>query len=89
MYFPLAANEEQKEIARRLATNYGLTVQGPPGTGKTHTIANLVSHLLAHGKKILITSQKENPLKVLKDKIPEEIRDLCVPVLGGFRKRLS
>ena len=83
LYFPLAANEEQKDIARRLATNYGLTVQGPPGTGKTHTIANIVSHLLAHGKKVLITSQKENPLKVLKDKIPEEIRDLCVPVLGG------
>ena len=88
LYFPLAANEEQKEIARRLASNYGITVQGPPGTGKTHTIANLVSHLLAHGKKILITSQKENPLKVLKDKIPEEIRDLCVPVLGGGRDSL-
>lgn len=88
LYFPLAANEEQKEIARRLAFNYGLTVQGPPGTGKTHTIANIVSHLLAHGKKILITSQKENPLKVLKDKIPEEIRDLCVPVLGGGRDSL-
>lgn len=88
LYFPLAANEEQKEIARRLASNYGLTVQGPPGTGKTHTIANIVSHLLAHGKKILITSQKENPLKVLKEKIPEEIRDLCVPVLGGGRDSL-
>nr|WP_285891040.1 AAA domain-containing protein [Mesobacillus subterraneus] len=88
LYFPLAANEEQKDIARRLATNYGLTVQGPPGTGKTHTIANIVSHLLAHGKKVLITSQKENPLKVLKDKIPEEIRDLCVPVLGGGRDSL-
>lgn len=88
LYFPLAANEEQKEIARRLSSNYGLTVQGPPGTGKTHTIANIVSHLLAHGKKILITSQKENPLKVLKDKIPEEIRDLCVPVLGGGRDSL-
>ncbi|PQD94296.1 hypothetical protein CYL18_14755 [Pradoshia eiseniae] len=88
LYFPLPANEEQKEIARRLATNYGLTVQGPPGTGKTHTIANIVSHLLAHGKKILITSQKENPLKVLKEKIPAEIRDLCVPVLGGGRDSL-
>ncbi|MEU2029822.1 AAA domain-containing protein [Micrococcus luteus] len=89
LYFPLASNENQKEIARRLASNYGLTVQGPPGTGKTHTIANLVSHLLAHGKKILITSQKESPLKVLKEKIPSEIRDLCVPVLGGGRDSLK
>jgi very-short-patch-repair endonuclease len=88
LFFPLEANEEQKEIARRLSSNFGVTVQGPPGTGKTHTIANIVSHLLAHGKKILITSQKENPLKVLKEKIPEEIQDLCVPVLGGGRDSL-
>jgi hypothetical protein len=89
LYFPLPANEEQKEIIRRLSSNFGVTVQGPPGTGKTHSIANIVSHLLAQGKKILITSQKENPLKVLKEKIPAEIQDLCVPVLGGGRGSLS
>ncbi|MFA1822979.1 AAA domain-containing protein [Virgibacillus oceani] len=89
LYFPLAANEQQKEIVERIDKNYGVTVQGPPGTGKTHTIANLVSHFLAQGKKILITSQKENALKVLKDKIPEAIRDLCVPVLGGGRESMD
>jgi len=89
LYFPLASNEQQKEIVRRIEHNYGVTVQGPPGTGKTHTIANLVSHFLAEGKKILITSQKESPLKVLKNKIPEEIRDLCVPVLGGGRESMQ
>ncbi|MBM7702917.1 AAA domain-containing protein [Metabacillus iocasae] len=89
LYFPLESNEQQKEIIHRIERNYGVTVQGPPGTGKTHTIANLVSHFLTQGKKILITSQKENPLKVLKNKIPEEIRDLCVPVLGGGRESLQ
>lgn len=89
LYFPLESNEQQKEIIHRIEHNYGVTVQGPPGTGKTHTIANLVSHFLTHGKKILITSQKENPLKVLKNKIPAEIRDLCVPVLGGGRESLQ
>src|SRR5699024_1710182 len=67
----------------RIEKNYGVTVQGPPGTGKTHTIANLVSHFLAEGKRVLITSQKESPLRVLKSKIPKDIQDLCVPVLGG------
>lgn len=89
LYFPLESNEQQKEIIHRIERNYGVTVQGPPGTGKTHTIANLVSHFLTQGKKILITSQKENPLKVLKNKIPAEIRDLCVPVLGGGRESLQ
>lgn len=83
LFFPLESNEQQKDIVKRINSNYGVTVQGPPGTGKTHTIANLVSHFLAEGKKVLITSQKENPLRVLKNKIPEDIRDLCVPVLGG------
>lgn len=89
LYFPLDANEQQKEIVNRIERHYGVSVQGPPGTGKTHTIANLVSHFLAQGKKVLITSQKESPLKVLKSKIPEEIRDLCVPVLGGGRESLQ
>ncbi|WP_163152252.1 AAA domain-containing protein [Anoxybacillus sp. MB8] len=88
LFFPLPANEEQKEIARRIAVSYGVSVQGPPGTGKSHTIANLVSHLLAHGKKVLITSQKESPLRVLRDKIPKDIQSLCVPVLGGSRDSL-
>ncbi|WP_147299288.1 AAA domain-containing protein [Halobacillus trueperi] len=89
LYFPLPANEQQKDIVNRIDRNFGVTVQGPPGTGKTHTIANLVSHFLAQGKRILITSQKENALKVLKDKIPESIRDLCVPVLGGGRESME
>jgi very-short-patch-repair endonuclease/DNA polymerase III delta prime subunit len=89
LYFPLESNEQQKEIINRIERHHGVTVQGPPGTGKTHTIANLVSHFLSEGKKILITSQKESPLKVLKNKIPKEIRDLCVPVLGGGRESLQ
>src|SRR5207253_7459008 len=40
------ANAEQLEIARRLERNNAVLVQGPPGTGKTHTIANLIGHLL-------------------------------------------
>ncbi|MCK1992170.1 DUF559 domain-containing protein [Peribacillus muralis] len=89
LYFPLESNEQQKEIINRIERHHGVTVQGPPGTGKTHTIANLVSHFLSEGKRILITSQKESPLKVLKNKIPKEIRDLCVPVLGGGRESLQ
>ncbi|MGG3920281.1 AAA domain-containing protein [Parageobacillus thermoglucosidasius] len=83
LLFPLPANNEQKLIARKLALNEGVVVQGPPGTGKSHTIANLICHLLAHGKRVLVTSEKERALQVLRDKIPEEIRSLCVSVLGG------
>lgn len=82
LLMPLPTNPEQETVARRLAEHRGVTVQGPPGTGKTHTIANLISHLVGHGKRVLVTSQKEQALVVLRDKIPESIRDLSVAVLG-------
>ena len=83
LLMPLPTNQEQEAVARRLALHRGVTVQGPPGTGKTHTIANLISHLVGHGKRVLVTSQKEQALAVLRDKIPASIRDLSVVVLGS------
>ncbi|MFL9683478.1 AAA domain-containing protein [Streptomyces sp. KL110A] len=78
MYFALPANEEQRTIAERLRANRLVVVQGPPGTGKTHTIANLVTDLLAQGKRVLITSHTPRALRVLRDKLPDSVRDLCV-----------
>jgi very-short-patch-repair endonuclease len=83
LLFPLPSNEEQKEIARRLSKNYGVVVQGPPGTGKSHTIANLICHLLANGKKVLVTSETERALRVLMEKIPDDIRPLCINISGN------
>ncbi|MET7858212.1 AAA domain-containing protein [Streptomyces sp. NPDC005318] len=78
LYFALPSNDEQRTIAERLTDRDLVVVQGPPGTGKTHTIANLVTDLLAHGRRVLITSHTARALKVLKDKLPESIRELCV-----------
>jgi very-short-patch-repair endonuclease len=89
LLLPLPTNLEQEEIARRLAAHHGVTVQGPPGTGKSHTIANLISHLLAHGKRVLVTSHAERPLQVLREKIPEAIRPLCVSLLGTDAQSLK
>lgn len=89
LLMPLPTNPEQEQVALRLARHRGVTVQGPPGTGKTHTIANLISHLVGHGKRVLVTSQKEQALAVLRDKIPESIRDLSVAVLGSSTASLG
>lgn len=75
------ANSEQLEIARRIERYNAVLVQGPPGTGKTHTIANLLGHFLAHGKSVLVTSHTPKALSVLKEKVPEGLRNLCVSVL--------
>lgn len=78
--FPLPANAEQSQIVHRLGRDSGVVVEGPPGTGKTHTIANLMSALLARGQRVLVTSEKSQALRVLRDKLPPELQELCVSV---------
>ncbi|UWG97969.1 AAA domain-containing protein [Dehalobacter sp. DCM] len=84
------ANAEQLLIADRLNHSSAVLVQGPPGTGKTHTIANLIGHLLAQGKSILVTSHTSKALSVLHEKIVEPIQPLCLSVLkDDSRKQLE
>lgn len=82
IFFPLPANKEQRRIVEAIERQRGALVQGPPGTGKSHTIANLICHLLATGKRVLITAETGRALQVLKDKLPEQIQPLCVSLLG-------
>ncbi|WP_054971092.1 AAA domain-containing protein [Alicyclobacillus ferrooxydans] len=75
------ANAEQLQIALRLEANGAVLVQGPPGTGKTHTIANLLGHLLAQGKSVLVTSHTAKALRVLRSQVVKPLQPLCVSVL--------
>jgi hypothetical protein len=86
LFFPLPYNEEQVTIVQYLERAPGVTVQGPPGTGKTHTIANIVCHYLATGRRVLVTSRGERALEILRDKIPDEVRALTVALLASDRE---
>jgi very-short-patch-repair endonuclease len=89
IFFPKVYNDEQIQIIDRLKTRNKILVQGPPGTGKSHTIANLISHLLAHGKTILITAHTKRALTVLKNQLPKEIKPLCVNLLGNDSESIN
>ncbi|MFX0199561.1 MAG: AAA domain-containing protein, partial [Candidatus Hodarchaeota archaeon] len=88
-FFPKAFNEEQISIIRELEKTDGVVVQGPPGTGKTHTIANIICHCLATGKRVLVTSKAEAALTVLREHIPKEIRELTISLLANERQGLK
>jgi very-short-patch-repair endonuclease len=86
------ANPEQIRIAQQLEQHGGVLVQGPPGTGKTHTIGNLVGHLLAQGKSVLVTSHTTKALRMVRHHIVSELRPLCVSLLESdldSRKQLE
>lgn len=89
VFFTKPANRAQLEIVDYIDHNKSVVVQGPPGTGKTHTIANLIGHYLSQGKTILVTSSTSKALGVLRDKLPKEIRPLCVPLLDQSETEIS
>ena len=86
IYFPKSSNEEQRQIIKTLRSASGVLVQGPPGTGKSHTIANLICHLLAKGQRVLVTAQTPRALEVLHNHLPEKIQPLCISLLGSGSK---
>jgi very-short-patch-repair endonuclease len=86
------ANPEQIRIAQYTAAAGGTLVQGPPGTGKTHTIGNLIGHLLAQGKSVLVTSHTTKALRMVRSQVESKLRPLCVSVLESdldSRKQLE
>jgi len=83
------ANQEQLQIAKQLDHKGTVLVQGPPGTGKTHTIANIIGHLLSQGKRVLVTAQSPKALRVLRQEIVEDIQSLCVSVLQKEKQNLE
>jgi very-short-patch-repair endonuclease len=86
LYFPLPTNDEQQRIAERLRRRPFVLVKGPPGTGKSHTIANLICHLLATGERVLVTAHAPKALTVLRQLLPGDIRNLCVTAFGSSRE---
>ncbi len=89
IYFPKAFNDEQVRIVQMLDISDGVVVQGPPGTGKTHTIANVICHYLADGKRVLVTSMKDPALTVLQEHLPEEIRPLAITLLTSEQEGMK
>ena len=83
LFFPKPFNDEQARIVQMLEVSDGVVVQGPPGTGKTHTIANIICHWLANGRRVLVTSMRDPALAVLRDQLPVDIQPLALALLAG------
>jgi very-short-patch-repair endonuclease len=83
IFFPKLSNDAQRQIVGKIRSANGVLVQGPPGTGKSHTIANLICHLLATGQRILVTAKTPRALQVLEGLLPGDVKPLCINLLGA------
>ena len=88
-FLPRPLNAKQLQILHRVDSQAQTLVQGPPGTGKTHSAAALITHLLAQGKRVLVTAKTDRALKEVREKLPPSIRELAVAVVGADREDLA
>lgn len=88
---PLALSDSQEKVIKNIENNKFIAVQGPPGTGKSQTIVNLVAHLIANGKTVLVASRMDKAVDVVADRL----NDLGAPYLAlragrmNYQKQLS
>ncbi|MDZ7852319.1 MAG: AAA domain-containing protein [Halomonas sp.] len=85
-FFPLPFNQEQGRVIDMLETADVVSVTGPPGTGKTHSIANIISHMMATGKRVLVTARTPEAIAAVREKLPENLRSLVIASVGTDRE---
>lgn len=64
-FFVTDVDHSQEEAILKVKHGKSLVIHGPPGTGKSQVIVNILADALAHGKKILLVSQKRAALDVV------------------------
>ena len=66
---PLSLSDSQLQVIKNIDNTKFIAVQGPPGTGKSQTIVNLVSHLVANGKTVLVASRMDKAVDVVAERL--------------------
>lgn len=64
-FAPLNADSSQMIAIEASSRGVDFVLEGPPGTGKSETIANMIAHNIAIGKRVLFVSEKMVALDVV------------------------
>lgn len=79
LFMPLQADSSQVVAVYASGQKGDFVLEGPPGTGKSQTIANIISHNLAMGRKVLFVSEKMTALEVVYKRLQERgLGDFCL-----------
>jgi hypothetical protein len=72
MFAPLPADSSQLRAVIASAKGQNFVLDGPPGTGKSQTIANMIAHNLALGRRVLFVAEKRAALEVVHRRLTDK-----------------
>ena len=87
-FLVLDADSSQHMAINRVLGGESLVIQGPPGTGKSQTIANLITTLIARGKRVLFVAEKRAAIEAVTKRLEQVgLSDLLMDMHGGVTSR--
>lgn len=87
-FLVLDADSSQHMAINRVLGGESLVVQGPPGTGKSQTIVNLITALIARGKRVLFVAEKRAAIEAVTKRLHQVgLSDLVMDMHGRITSR--
>ena len=79
LFTPLPADSSQLAAVVASARGSDFVLDGPPGTGKSQTIANMIAHNMALGRRVLFVAEKRAALDVVFRRLAEKgLGEFCL-----------
>ena len=87
-FLVLDADSSQHMAINRVLGGESLVIQGPPGTGKSQTIVNLITALIARGKRVLFVAEKRAAIEAVTKRLEQVgLNDLVMDMHGRITSR--
>ncbi|MEX2447245.1 MAG: AAA domain-containing protein [Solirubrobacterales bacterium] len=87
-FLVLDADASQNYAINAVLAGRSLIIKGPPGTGKSQTISNLISTLVARGKRVLFVAEKRAAIDAVLRRLNDVgLDDLVLDLHGGVSSK--
>ncbi|MEM9933787.1 MAG: AAA domain-containing protein [Bacteroidota bacterium] len=84
-FYVTPVDATQEEALLKVKAGHSLVIHGPPGTGKSQVIVNMIADAMAHGKKVLVVSQKRAALDVVYQRLQQLGLDRFAYLVHDYR----
>lgn len=90
LFLPLPADSSQVAAVVASAKGRDFVLDGPPGTGKSQTIANMIAHNLALGRRVLFVAEKKAALDVVYRRLESQgLGEFCLELHSSKTSKID